>query len=191
MKKDWITYIKDHRSQELISDFYYLYKKIKNTYNKKSKIQERLVKIMKVKDCMSNQVCYCTCDSTVKDVAKLMCDNHVGCIPVCDQNECVVGLLTDRDIILRTIACDKEYKDTKVSDVMTTSVCCCNEDTEISEATKLMSDLQIRRLPVLKDNKLVGILTIGDLANSQNVDNKQVADTVECICNKQNTKNAE
>ncbi len=146
---------------------------------------------MKVKDCMSENVCYCGCDSTVKDAAKLMCDNHVGCIPICDNNNCVVGVLTDRDIILRTIACDKEVTNTPVKDIMTPSVCCCNDDTEINEATKLMSDLQIRRLPVLKDNKLVGMLTIADLTNSQNVDNKQVADTVECICNKQNTKNAE
>ena len=146
---------------------------------------------MKVKDCMCNNVYYCTEESTVKEAAKMMCENHVGCIPVCDNEKNIVGLLTDRDIILRTIACDKEAVNTKVKDVMTANVCCCNEDTSIDEATKLMSDLQIRRLPVLQNNKLVGMLTIGDLASAHNVDNKQMADTFECICNKQNGKNAE
>ena len=63
---------------------------------------------MKVKDCMCNQVTCVTPESTVKDCAKLMCNKHVGCIPVCDNNNNVVGLVTDRDIILRSIACDKD-----------------------------------------------------------------------------------
>ena len=146
---------------------------------------------MKVKDCMSNEVCYCTSKDSVSQAAKLMCENHVGCIPVCDENNCVVGVLTDRDIILRSIACDKDVKQTPVTEIMTSNVCCCNCDTDIEEATKMMSDLQIRRLPVLENNKIVGILTIGDLTNSQHVSGKQVYDTVECICNKQNNKNAE
>ena len=146
---------------------------------------------MKVKDCMSYDVCYCSSNDSVSKAAKLMCENHVGCIPVCDDKQCVVGVLTDRDIILRSIACDKDVKQTPVTDIMTGSVCCCDTETDVDEATQMMSDLQIRRLPVLKNNKIVGILTLGDLAESQNVSSKQVADTVECICNKQNAKNAE
>ncbi len=146
---------------------------------------------MKVKDCMSQGVCYCNTNDSVSKAAKLMCENHVGCIPVCDDNECVVGVLTDRDIILRTVACDKDANQTPVTQIMTSSVCCCNSDTDVEEATKMMSDLQIRRIPVLENDKIVGILTLGDLANEQNVSGKQVSDTVECICNKHNNKNAE
>lgn len=147
---------------------------------------------MKVKECMSLDVCYCSPTDTVSDVAKKMCENHIGCIPVCNQNKNVVGLITDRDIILRSIACDKDAKQTPISDIMTTSVCCCSTDTDVSEATKLMSDLQIRRLPVIENDKVVGMLTIGDLASDKKVSAKEVSDTVEHICGCGcNAKNAE
>ena len=147
---------------------------------------------MKVKECMSSDVCSCCPTDTVSDVAKKMCEKHVGCMPVCDENQNIVGLVTDRDIILRSIACDKDVKQTPISEIMTTSVCCCNTDADISEAEKLMSDLQIRRIPVVENNKIVGILTIGDLANDKNVSQQEVADTVENICDCGcNAKNAE
>ena len=137
---------------------------------------------MKVKDCMCNKVCYVTPTSTVKDCAKLMCDNHVGCIPVCDDTNTVVGLVTDRDVILRSIACDKDVNSTPVSDIMTCNVCCCTPDTDIEQAEKLMSQNQIRRLPVIENNKIVGIITLGDLAANQNVNTQSVCDTLENIC---------
>lgn len=149
---------------------------------------------MKVKECMSLNVCSCTPNSTVSDAAKQMCNNHVGCIPVCDDNKNVVGLLTDRDVILRTIACDKDAKTTPVSEIMTCKVCCCNPDTDINEATKMMSELQIRRIPVCDtNNKIVGILSLGDLAhNDTKVGKGQVCNTLENICDcGANNKNAE
>lgn len=149
---------------------------------------------MDVKDCMSTQICYCTPNNNVKDVAKLMCDNHVGCIPVCDDNKQIVGVITDRDVILRTIACNKDVKTTPVSEIMTCNPCCCTPNTTIDEATKLMSDLQIRRIPVCDiNNKIVGILSLGDLAHhDKEVGTKEVCNTLENICNcNGNTKNAE
>lgn len=148
---------------------------------------------MKVKECMSLNVCYCNPESTVKEAAKLMCDNHVGCIPVCDNSKNVVGVLTDRDVILRTIACDKDATTTPVSEIMTCKVCCCTPETDINEATKLMSDKQIRRIPVVQNNQIVGILTLGDLANSDTqVGAREVCNTLENICNcSSNAKNAE
>lgn len=149
---------------------------------------------MNVKDCMSTKVCFCTPDSTVKDVAKLMSDNHVGCIPVCNDEKCVVGVITDRDVILRSIACDKDVSSTKVSDIMTCNPCCCTPETTINEATKLMSDLQIRRIPVCDtNNKIVGILSLGDLAHHEKeVGAEDVCATLENICKCDgNTKNAE
>lgn len=149
---------------------------------------------MNVKECMSTKVCYCTPNSTVKDAAKLMCDNHVGCIPVCNDENCIVGVITDRDVILRTIACDKDVYQTKVSDIMTCNPCCCTPDTTIDEATKLMSGLQIRRIPVCdNNNKIVGILSLGDLAHhDKEVGTDEVCYTLENICKcNGNTKNAE
>lgn len=146
---------------------------------------------MKVKDCMCSEVAYLTPESTVADCAKLMCNKHVGCIPVCDNNKTVVGLVTDRDVILRSIACDKDIKNTPISDIMTCKVCCCSPDEEVNEAEKKMSNEQIRRLPVVdENNKIVGIITLGDLCANQNVNTEGVCITLENICGC-NDKNAE
>lgn len=147
---------------------------------------------MKVKECMCNEVACVNPNSTISDVAKLMLNKHVGCIPVCDTNKNVVGLVTDRDLILRTLACDKDIKQTPVSEVMTTKVYNVSPDAEVSEASKVMCDCQVRRLPVVENDVLVGIITLGDLANNQNVTSQEVSNTVEGICKcNQNTKNAE
>ena len=146
---------------------------------------------MKVKDCMCYEVAYLTPESTVEDCAKLMCNKHVGCIPVCDNNKTVVGIVTDRDVILRSIACDKDIKNTPISDIMTCNVCSCGPDEEIDEAEKKMSNEQIRRLPVVDENSIIiGIVTIGDLCTNQNINTEGVGQTLENIC-KCNDKNAE
>ena len=61
---------------------------------------------MKVKECMCENVCYCNSNSTISEAAKKMSENHIGCIPVCNDEKCVVGILTDRDITLRSVACN-------------------------------------------------------------------------------------
>ena len=140
---------------------------------------------MKVKDCMCNEVCCVSPNSTIKDCAKLMMDNHIGCVPICDDSQKVVGVVTDRDIILRTIACDKDVKTTPVSDIMSCNVCCCTPNTDINEAEKMMSQNQIRRIPVCDcNNHVVGILTLGDLAHfDTQLGKQQVYTTFENICN--------
>ena len=145
---------------------------------------------MKVKDCMCNEVTYVTPNSSVEDCAKLMCENHIGCVPVCNDSKQVVGLVTDRDILLRTVACGKDAKNTPISDIMTSQVCCCTPDIDVCEAEKLMSENQIRRLPVIDNNQVVGILTLGNLAANQGVSTEGVCSTLENICNC-NEKNAE
>ncbi len=145
---------------------------------------------MKVRECMSLDICCCKPGDTVCDVAKKMNEFHVGSMPVCDDNKNVVGIITDRDITLRCVANNKDTNCTPISDVMTTSVCCCDCDTDVQDATKLMSDMQVRRIPVLENNRVVGMLTLGDLAHSKNVSAKEVSDTVESICKcGQNSKN--
>ena len=138
---------------------------------------------MKVKDCMCGEVCCVKPDATVCEVVKLMEKNHIGCVPVCDKNNCIIGVITDRDIILRSIACDKDVKSTNVSEIMTCNVCTCNENDNISEAEKKMSENQIRRIPVVDNNKVIGILTIGDLAHyDKEIGENQVCNTIENIC---------
>ena len=148
---------------------------------------------MKVKDCMCNDVCWVTPDTTVKEVAKIMAQNHIGSVAIANEDDCLCGIVTDRDIILRTISCDKDIKQTKVSEIMTTNVCSCQENDEISDIQSKMSTNHIRRLPVCNENnKIIGIITFGDLAqNACQIGKDQVCDTAEKICDCNTNKNAE
>ena len=145
---------------------------------------------MKVKDCMCNEVSCVTPDKTIKDCATIMCNKHVGCVPVCDNSQNVVGLVTDRDIILRAIACNKDVNSTPVSEIMTCEVCCCTPNADVTEAENLMSQNQIKRIPVVDNNRIVGIITLGDLAANNEVNAKGVEDTLNHICGCKD-KNAE
>jgi CBS domain-containing protein len=113
-----------------------------------------------------------------------MNENHIGCIPVCNDEKNVVGVLTDRDIVLRTVACDKNAKTTPVSEIMTTNVCTCGCEEDVIEAENAMARNQIRRIPVVdSNNKMVGILTMGDLAhNGKKLGSQDFSSTVENIC---------
>lgn len=144
---------------------------------------------MKVKECMCGNVCYCTPDTKVSDVAKIMNENGVGCIPVCDDKNCVVGILTDRDIILRSVACNKDVSSTNASEIMTCNTICCDCNEDLKTITENMGKTGIRRIPVTENGKLVGMLTIGDLAKHQNISCECVGTTLENICNCENKNN--
>lgn len=145
---------------------------------------------MRVKECMCERVIWTKPNDTVETVAKLMNTNHIGCLPVCDANDQdkIVGFVTDRDIILRVVACGKDAKTTPISDVMTTEIIKTTPDTELEAATEIMSRNQIRRMPVIQDGDLVGILTLGDIAKA--MPKESLGSTVECICgwSKKNNK---
>jgi len=118
---------------------------------------------MKVKDIMSRDVAYINPMSNIVDAARLMQQHDVGSIPVCDENG-VVGIVTDRDIVVRNIAHGKDPQSTKVQDIMTTNVTTTNPDADINDVSRLMAEEQIRRIPVVENNKLVGIVALGDMA---------------------------
>ena len=140
---------------------------------------------MKINECMCKDVCFVKPDCKVYDAARIMCENHIGCIPICNDEKNVVGIITDRDILLRTVACDKDTKSTRVSDIMTTNVCTCKCEDDITDAENKMARHQIRRIPVVDNkNKVVGILTMGDLArNDKKIGQQNVCTTIENICN--------
>lgn len=138
---------------------------------------------MKVKDCMSTEVICAKPETTIYDVANLMKEKRVGCIPICNNTNDIVGLVTDRDILLRGVACDKNLKTTPISEIMSTKVCCCNSNDEIYNAENKMSEYQVRRIPVVDNNKVIGILTLGDLAHfDKEIGMAQVCTTIENIC---------
>lgn len=137
---------------------------------------------MRVKECMCDKVVRATSDTTLEQIAKLMQENDVGCVPICNNENNVIGFVTDRDIITRCVANNKNCAQTKASDIMTTKVIKTTPDTEIDDVCKTMATSQIRRLPVIENNQIVGIITIGDLAQNRDVSCKEVGTTMECIC---------
>ncbi len=138
---------------------------------------------MKVKDCMCGDVCCVKPETKIYEIAKIMEKNHIGCVPVCDNQNSIVGIITDRDIILRSIACDKDVKTTKASDIMTSNVCTCELNDDISIAENKMATNQIRRIPVVDNNKVIGMLTLGDLAHyNEETGEDNFCTTVENIC---------
>ena len=148
---------------------------------------------MKVKDCMCDGVYSVKPDTQITEVAKIMGENHIGCVPVCDKNDALCGIITDRDIILRAVACKKDTCQTQASDIMTTNVCSCKQEDDMSAAQAKMSENQIRRLPVCDDNNhVVGMLSLGDLAqNDSSLGKNEVATTINRICDCNENKNAE
>lgn len=124
---------------------------------------------MKVRDKMTKTVAYTKPSATVVEVAQLMQKHNVGSIPVMDQNG-VVGIVTDRDIVVRNVAHGKNPQNTPISDVMTSQVTTVTPDMDVSTVTDMMAEQQIRRLPVVENNKLVGMLAIGDMASDARFD---------------------
>ena len=118
---------------------------------------------MKVRDKMTKHVGYVNPSNTVVEAAQVMQKLNVGSVPVFDENR-VVGVVTDRDIVVRNVAHGKIPKDTKVQDVMTCQVTTVTPDMDVDEVSKIMAQQQIRRVPVVEDNQLVGILALGDMA---------------------------
>ncbi len=118
---------------------------------------------MKVKDIMTGDVTYINPDSNVVEAAQLMQKHNVGSIPVCDNNG-LVGIVTDRDIVVRNIAHGKNPASTTVRDVMTGQVITATPDMEVDSATKMMAEKQIRRIPVVENNMIIGMLALGDVA---------------------------
>ena len=145
---------------------------------------------MKVKDCMCNHVNFVKPETIIRDCANMMCECHIGCTLVCAATHKLVGIVFDSDIILRAVACDKDTCKTPVSEIMTTKPYTCDCNSDVSEAEKIMAKNQVRRIPVLENNKVIGMLTLGDLAANEAIDEDHLCDTIECICGT-NEKNAE
>jgi len=120
---------------------------------------------MQVKDVMTKGVECVLPNQSIAQAAKRMRKLNIGALPVCGENDKLVGIITDRDITIRAIAEACEPEETFVSDVMTPRIQFCFDDQDVTAAAELMEEKQIRRLAVLDHNKrLVGILSLGDLA---------------------------
>jgi CBS domain-containing protein len=118
---------------------------------------------MKVKEAMSTDVQLISPDQTIQLAAQMMVEIDAGALPV-GENDRLVGMITDRDICVRAVALGKSPQ-TKVREIMSGEVLYCFEDEDLSHVARNMSDMKVRRLPVVnRDKRLVGVISAGDLA---------------------------
>ena len=136
---------------------------------------------MKVREAMTRGAECVRPDTPLQEAARKMRDLDVGPMPVCGDNDRLVGMLTDRDIAVRAVAEGKDPTRTPVRDVMTEGISYCFEDDDVNDAARQMSEKQIRRLVVLnEDKRLVGIVSLGDLA-TQTGDRNTAGKTLERV----------
>ena len=128
--------------------------------------------MMKVNQIMSKSVISCKPYQTIRDAAALMQEHNIGCIPVVDEENYPVGIVTDRDMIIRGIAQNKD-ENTSLDEVMTSTVYTCNHNDEVGTATHMMGNHQIRRLVVCDDDgKVCGFLAMADISTTPENDAK-------------------
>ncbi len=118
---------------------------------------------MKVREIMSKDIASLRSDDSVERAAQLMKQYNCGSIPVCTQDK-IIGIITDRDIAVRSVASGNDVSEQRVGDVMTNDVVFGSPEMEVSDAARLMSDRQIRRLPIVENNSLIGIVALGDIS---------------------------
>lgn len=139
---------------------------------------------MKAKELMTPSPCVASSQDSARDVARLMRDNDCGAIPVVDENNAVVGMITDRDLAIRALA-EGKSADSKVGELMTASPCCASVDDSVRDIERLMSNNQVRRIPIVDaQGKCVGIISQADLARAaerDKVTEHEVALVVEAI----------
>ena len=122
---------------------------------------------MKLRQIMTSQVIRIHPEETVAVAARMLTHYNVGILPVCGNDGRLCGLVTDRDIVTRCLAAGKNPEETAVSDVMTRQIIAARPDTDASVAASLMGSKQIRRLPVMENGRLCGMVSIGDLAGDK------------------------
>jgi CBS domain-containing protein len=133
---------------------------------------------MKISDIMTTNPASVGPDATLGEVATLMRQEDCGSIPVVEDGR-LVGIVTDRDIVVRAIAAGKDPKRTPVSEVMSADPITIDPNGDVTEAERQMRERQVRRLPVVEDGKLVGIIVTAQIA--RRAEAKQTGETIKEI----------
>ena len=121
---------------------------------------------MKVQEIMTKVVAVLPPDAQLSEVARVMRDYDIGSVPIADQEK-LVGMVTDRDIVVRAVADGAALNGRCARDVMSPKVLYCYEDQSVEEALGLMGEQQVRRLPVLDaERRLVGVVSLGDVSQA-------------------------
>lgn len=122
---------------------------------------------MKLREIMSERVVRIDPEESVAVAARTLARYNIGVLPVCGRDGRLYGVVTDRDLVTRCIAADRPPAATPVKEVMTTGVISAQPDMDTVTAARLMGHQQIRRLPVLENGRLCGMVSLGDLANRE------------------------
>lgn len=123
-----------------------------------------------IQDIMTRDVQTISSQETIQRAAQLMDELNVGAIPVLDGDK-LVGMITDRDITVRSVATGQDPRSAKVTDAMSKDVRTCTAGQSVAEVLSQMGDKQIRRLPVVDESgKVIGIVSLGDVATSDAAD---------------------
>ena len=131
---------------------------------------------MKVRDIMTSNPCCCLAGDALVDAARIMRDCDTGFVPVVDEKDRPIGVLTDRDIAIRVVAEGKELRELTIGQAMTHDVFCCGPDDRVDDVLRQMEERKIRRCLVIGDDgKVIGVLSPADVATRDNdvQDNRQ------------------
>ena len=122
---------------------------------------------MKIREIMTNQVIGIHPEESISVAARRLQRYNIGILPVCESNGELCGLLTDRDIVVRCLAAGRPPENTRVRDVMTSKLIYAKPEMDVSAAAGLMGREQIRRLPVVENGRLCGMVGLGDIARRE------------------------
>ena len=136
---------------------------------------------MQLKEIMTEPVVRIHPEETIAVAARMLEHNNIGVLPVCRSDGRLCGMLTDRDIVIRCLAAGKDPETTHVQEVMTGKLYVGRPDMEVSLAAGLMGREQIRRLPVMDQGKLCGMVSLGDMARKEESSSK-AGDALGEIC---------
>jgi CBS domain-containing protein len=121
---------------------------------------------MKVKEAMHKGAEWVSPSTSIAELARLMVKHDIGAIPIGDDDK-LIGMVTDRDIVCRGLANGKDVAKLTAREVMTKQIVWCRDDEDLDDATRIMEQKKIRRLPVIDGNKrMVGMLSLGDLSHA-------------------------
>ena len=121
---------------------------------------------MQVRELMTERVITVSQKEPVSSAARLMKRHNLGALPVCDDEGRLRGVITDRDIVTRCIAADMDPSDTRIREIMSRGITTCGTNEDVGDVLRAMGSEQVRRLPVTQNGKVVGMLTLGDLARN-------------------------
>jgi len=137
---------------------------------------------MKCKEIMSHKTRWCYPESTVKEAAQVMQEQNCGAIPVVDKDMHVQGIVTDRDITLFVILQGKKPEITMLKEFMNKDVITCYENESLDELISKMKKYQVRRIPIIdSENKLEGMISLGDIAVKASTEEHKTFETLEKI----------